>query len=156
MFQRICLTIICCFFLLSCEFFQKKELPKDAIMDTIINYNAVDVFPLFPKCDSIPSQQKQKLCTQIKLSEYIYATLSKSDIITTRKVNDTVLIGLRIDNTGRAFLTNIKASAHIQNQIPLLDSLIETSVNELPQLKPAIKRGIPVSTEFSLPIIIVN
>lgn len=156
MFKRYFLVSLCCFALVSCEFFKKKELPQDVVVDTIVDYKAVDVFPLFPSCDSIPSQEKQRICSQIKLSESLYASLSKANIITSRKVNDTILISLKIDNNGLVSLKEIIASEFIQKQIPSLDSLIVEGVQKLPQLSPAIKRGIPVTTEFQLPIIVMN
>jgi len=156
MFQRLILFFLCGFLLVSCEFFQKKELSNDSVIDTVIDYNSVDVFPLFPKCDSIPSQEKQKICTQIKLSEYIYASLVSINITTSKKVSDTLLITLNIDKIGKVSLSNIKSSEMIQQQIPKLDSLIKIGIESLPLLKPAIKRGVLVSTEFSLPIVVKN
>ena len=156
MFQRLFLFVLCGFFLVSCEFFQKKELSNDLIIDTVIDYNSVDVFPLFPKCDSIPSQEKQKICSQIKLSEHIYASLVSVNIITSKKVSDTLVITLNIDKTGKVSLSNIQTSALIQQQIPKLDSIIKSSIKSLPLLKPAIKRGMPVATEFTLPIVVKN
>lgn len=156
MFQRLILFFICGFFLISCEFFQKKKLSNDSIVDTVIDYNSVDVFPLFPKCDSIPSQEKQKICSQIKLSEHIYASLSSVNISTQKHVQDTLLIRLKIDNAGKVSLSHIKSSEFIQQQIPNLDSLIKNGIDSLPMLKPAIKRDMPVATEFSLPIVIKN
>ncbi len=156
MFQRVFLFFICGYFLISCQFFQKKELSSDTLIDTIIDYNVIDVFPLFPKCDSIPSQAKQKICSQIKMSEHFYASLAASKIVTSKKVNDTILVSLIIDNSGIVSLSKIESSDFIQQQIPQLDSLIKLSVEEFPQLKPGIKRGIPVATAFSLPIVVKN
>lgn len=156
MFQRIFLFFLCGIFLISCNFFQKKELSNDSVVDTVIDYNSVDVFPLFPKCDSIPSQEKQKICSQIKLSEHIYGALVSVNITTSKKVSDTLLVTLIIDKTGIVSLSNIKSSEFIQQQIPNLDSLIKSGVDNLPQLKPAIKKRMPVATEFTLPIIVKN
>ena len=156
MIQRILLFFICGFFLVSCDFFQKKELSNDVVIDTVIDFNSVDIFPLFPKCDSIPSQEKQKICSQIKLSQHIYASLVSVKITTSKKVSDTLLVTLNIDKAGKVSLSNIKASEFIQHQIQNLDSLIKVGIENLPTLKPAIKRGMPVATEFTLPIVVRN
>ena len=76
MFKRIIFLFTTIFFLVSCDFFQKKELQLNQVVDTIVDFNSVDVFPLFPSCDSIPSEERQKICSQIKLSEQIYASLA--------------------------------------------------------------------------------
>jgi hypothetical protein len=156
MYQRLVLIFLCGFLCVSCEFFQKKELPNTFVIDTIIDYNSVDTFPLFPACDSIPSQEKQRICTQIKLSQHMYASLSTTKITTSKKVNDTLLITLEIDKNGLVRLMKIRSSDFIKQQIPNLDSLIYDGIKNLPTLKPAIKRGMPVATEFTLPIVLIN
>lgn len=156
MSQRIIIFIFTSLVLVSCEFFQKKELNSDEVIDTIIDYKSVDSFPLFPSCESIPSPKNQQICSQIKLSESIYASLASAEITTLKKVNDTVYLKLKIDSSGKVILTNYKASEFLHKQIPKLDSLLQDGVLNLPNLKPAIKRGIPVTTAFTLPIIVVN
>ena len=72
------------------------------------------------------------------------------------KLNDTLYLNLKIDSKGEVILTNFKASDYLHKQIPELDSLLQNGVLNLPKLRPAIKRGIPVTTAFILPIIIMN
>ena len=44
----------------SCSYFEseKKSKPIEAV-DTIVDFNTVDDFPLFPNCKNIPSRDKQ-------------------------------------------------------------------------------------------------
>jgi hypothetical protein len=154
--KRIYIIAYLLVFLNSCSFFQKKELPKEKVIDTVIDFNSVDIFPLFPLCDSLPSIEKQKICSQIKLSEHIYLSLESSNIMVSENVNDTILVKLNVDNYGKVSLVNLQSSDFIQQQIPKIDSLIIAGISNLPKMKPAIKRGIPVATEFTLPIILIN
>ena len=156
MYQRTFIVLFCGFLLTSCEFFKKKEFTPTIAIDTIVDYNSVDVFPLFPSCDSIPSQEKQKICSQIKLSEHIYASLSDFKIMTSKKLNDTIYIKLKIDKMGNSTLSNLQSSTFIKEQIPNLRRIISSGVDKIPKLKPAIKRGMPVTTEFTLPIVVKN
>ncbi len=126
------------------------------VIDTIIDYNSIDIFPLFPKCDSIPSIDKQKICTQIKLSQHIYASIADHQIMTSKPVNDTIFVKLKIDSAGKSILSNIQSSEFIKTEVPNMDSLIKSGIEKLPLLKPAIKRGMPVTTEFTLPIVLKN
>lgn len=156
MLQRTLVFVFCVFILVSCEFFQMKKLSNEDILDTIVDYNSVDVFPLFPTCETIAAQEKQRICSQIKLSEHIYASLTSFQITTSKKLNDTIYVKLLIDKIGVVSLVEISATELLKSQIPTLDSLIQKGVLNLPKLKPAIKRGILVSTEFTLPIVIMN
>ena len=61
---------------------------------------------------------------------------------------------LNFDNVGKTRLSSIQKTVKITQNLPKLDSILNAGLQELPLLQPAIKRGIPVSAEFSLPIII--
>lgn len=156
MLQRLFLVLILGSCLISCDFFQKKKMDKSQLIDTIIDFNSVDIFPLFPDCEGIPSQEKQRVCTQIKLSEYLYSSLQAAKIVTLRSINDTIYLKLKVNELGKVSLVDIKATTELFQQIPKMDSLILDGVLKLPNLKPAIKRGIPVVTEFTLSIVVVN
>ncbi|UMB55416.1 hypothetical protein MKD41_08065 [Lutibacter sp. A64] len=155
--KQFFIIIFSAFLLLSCSYFEKKYKKEEIQeVDTIVDYSSIDSFPLFPSCDSIPSEDKQKICSQIKISEHIYASLKSHQFITENSLNDTILVKLEVAKSGEVSLVNIQSSAIIQQEIPKLDSLIADGIDKLPNLKPGIKRGIPVKTVFSLPIILKN
>lgn len=156
MLQRFILIIIAGTLLISCDFFQKKKIDESELIDTVIDFKSVDVFPLFPDCDSVSSHKDQKICSRIKISEQLYASLNTSKIVALRKINDTIFLKLGIDDMGKVSLLNLKTTDLLNQQIPKLDSLIQNGVYSLPVLKPAIKRGIPVDTELSLSIVVKN
>ena len=156
MFQRFILLLLTGTLLVSCNFFQKKQIDKSQIIDTIIDFKSVDVFPLFPDCDGTSSQEKQQICSRSKISEQLYTSLDASQIITLRKINDTLFLKLGVDARGKVSLINMKSTELLNQQIPKLDSLIQDGVYNLPELKPAIKRGIPVATELTLSIVVKN
>jgi len=146
----------CLFLLLSCNYLKKDRSIPTITIDTIINFNSIDAYPLFSECADIPSREKQKICFQIKLSEHVNTLLNNIDFTSTKDINDTILVDLLIKKNGKTAVLKIKESALISKTFPKLDSLIRISISKLPRLEPAIKRGIPVSTKFTLPIIIKN
>ena len=155
--KQIFIIIFSAFLLLSCSYFEKHYKKEEIqVVDTIVDFNSIDSFPLFPACESIPSEEKQKICSQIKLSEHIYASLATYQLISTKSINDTILVKLEVARSGEVSLVNIQSSAFIRQEIPELDSLITDGIKKLPKLKPGIKRGMPVKTAFSLPIILKN
>jgi hypothetical protein len=142
-------------FFISCEYLSYKKPTQVAIpkMDSI-DYSKIDDYPVFPECDSIPSQDKQRICFQMEMSKYIYLSLNQLNINAKTAFNDTIIVKIVVDNTGKTKLSSIQKTNKITQNLPKLDSIIKASLQHLPVLKPAIKRGIPVSAEFSLPIII--
>lgn len=151
----IFLLIFLLMFLTSCEYLSfKKPVQGNILKKDTIDYAKIDVYPIFPECDSIPSEDKQRVCFQIKMSKHIYLSLNQLNINVKTAFNDTVIVKIIVDNTGKTKLSSIQKSEKISQNLPQLDSIINAGLQNLPILQPAIKRGIPVSAAFSLPIII--
>ena len=63
-----------------------------------------------------------------------------------------IKVVVRIDRNGNATVVEIISSDVIKASIQSLDSLVKVSVGNLPKLFPATKRGIPVATQYQIPI----
>ena len=66
------------------------------------------------------------------------------------------MMEFQISEEGQLTVNKVETTIFIKAQIPDIDSLLMTSVKNLPTIYPAIKRGQQVKTEFKLPIIIKN
>ncbi len=143
--------------LVSCSYFngnyKKETIPK---IDTIVDFSSVDAYPLFPACKGLTSRDKQEICFQIQMSQFIYATLNKYKLNANEVVKDTILVKLNVNALGKTSLSSIKISEKIRQLLPEFDSLLKVSLTKLPTLSPAIKRNMPVTTEFTLPIVLKN
>lgn len=141
--------------LVSCSFFEDrtKEVQK---VDTIVDFNSIDAFPLFPECNNIPSREKQQICFQLEMAQHIYAALKQYSLKSSEEVNDTIFVKMRVDANGETSLSSIKISKKTIQLLPEFDSIVRVTLQGIPKLQPAIKRNMPVSTEFTLPIILTN
>lgn len=155
MLKRIVFILICALLISSCSFFEDKTKHVQKI-DTIVDFNSVDAFPLFPECKTIPSREKQQICFQMEMTQHIYASLKEFSLNAKDTLNDTVLVKLKVDAFGKTSLSEIQSSTKTKILIPQFDSVLKLSIQNLPQLQPAIKRNMPVTTEFTLPIILKN
>lgn len=157
MLKQLLIILFCGFLMVSCSFFEDKTKSKPIQkVDTIVDFNSVDAFPLFPDCSAIPSRKKQQICFQVEMSKHIYASLKKYSLNTKEAIHDTVLVKLKIDLLGKTSLSNIITTKKTLKLIPNFDSIVKVSIQNLPVLQPAIKRNMPVTTEFTLPIILRN
>ena len=144
-------------FCVSCSYFEKnKDNSQTIVVDTIVDFNTVDAFPLFPNCQEIASREKQQICFQIEMSQHIYASLIGHTLTAKEVVNDTVLVKIKVNSLGKISLSNIEISERTKQLLPNFDSIIEVSLNSLPTISPAIKRDMPVTTEFILPIVLTE
>ncbi|MEZ4797253.1 MAG: hypothetical protein R2785_08785 [Flavobacteriaceae bacterium] len=145
------------FCLFSCDYFDKKKVNSQDIVNEELqafNWNEVDEYPSFKACESLSSKQENKQCFEIILTNHITKRLGNQFIVVTENVEDTVLIKFHISEVGNLSVLNIKNKEETKEQIPNLDSLLLKSLDSLPEIFPAIKRGQQVKTEFTLPIVI--
>lgn len=152
---------ICVFLLLimltSCEYFNVKKTSSETILKEELkafNWNDVDEYPTFSVCDSLTSKQEKKRCFQRVLSMHISIYLQKESIIVTQDIKDTIDLQFQVSEKGVLTLLNLKVDSLTIAQIPNIKTLLTESLDSLPEVFPAIKRGQQVTTEFRLPIII--
>lgn len=141
----------------SCNYFDKKKVDADELLSQelkTVNWNEVSEYPAFDSCVAVSSKQERKVCFESTLTTIISDRLSQQDIIVTEEVNDTIIIEFLISETGILEIHDIKVSNEVVTQIPEITELLQKSVDSLPQIHPATKRGNEVRTQFELPIIL--
>ena len=141
----------------SCEFFNLNKKSQLQEVDTIINFSSVDVSPSFTICDSIIEKIAKTNCFRTTIHQHISENLGKHHIEVKLPINEAITVEVLISNKGKVTVDNIISSEVVKSSIPNLDSLIIASLESLPRLFPATKRGIPVATQYIIPIqIVVN
>ena len=121
-------------------------------VDTIVDFTAVDTYPSFKACDSIINKVEKQDCFRTTIHQKIGEELQKYQLTSKDSIDETIFVDLIISNKGQIVFKEIHSSDVIKNQLPILDSLLQQSVTNLPTIYPAIKRGIPVTTAYKLPI----
>ena len=86
--------------------------------------------------------------------EHISEYLKNQHYVVTNSIEDTIKLTFSISENGTPNISEIKISQAALKEIPDIKNEILNSVNSLPKIYPAIKRGQQVKTEFKLPIII--
>ncbi len=144
-------------FLCSCNWLVSKEEKTKQIVDQemqSINWNEIDKYPLFDICDETVSKEKQKECFERILLMHFSMALQDFDFVLDFEVNDTVYVDFIVSKEGLIEVQEVENSENIKNQLPEFNTLISTSLKELPKVSPALKRGVPVDTKFRVPIIL--
>ena len=130
--------------------FIKKEPIQ--VIDTIVDYTAVDTFPSFKECDSIIDNTKKATCFRYTIHHKIGEELQKQKLAIKDSIDETVLVDLLINTDGKIIFEKLQASENITKELPELDSLLRVSVANLPTVFPAIKKRYKVATKYQLPI----
>lgn len=141
----------------SCEYFNLNKKPQLQKVDTIIDFSSVDVSPSFAICDAIIEKVAKTNCFRTTIHKHISESLAKHNIEVKQPVNEAIQVEVLIDNKGGVTIQKVISSDLVNAVIPSLDSILRISLANLPTLFPAIKRGIPVATQYQIPIqIVVN
>jgi hypothetical protein len=157
MFSRLVALIIILALNVSCDLRsgRRNALLKEMATDTIINYNSVDVYPLFLDCNNCDTSEKQNLCFEMEMARRLQRAFSESDLDVGEFVSDTVLVDILVNDQGHISIAGIHRSQNIKEPLPELDSLLHRSVAALPDvIQPALKRGIPVNSMYKLPVVL--
>lgn len=157
MFIRLIIFISIIMVTISCDFISPKKttLRNNTLADTTIDFNDVDVYPLFMDCNNCDSSEKQNLCFEMELIRRLQKLTSEKILDASGKVNDTVLLDILVNTEGKISIVKIHKEDNVARQIPELDSLLYKSIASLPAaVQPSLKRGIPVNSMFKLPILV--
>lgn len=141
----------------SCDYFDKKKINSEDLLEEELqtfNWNDVDTYPTFSGCDSIADKEQSKVCFQNTLLDNVNQYLQEQNIVVSDDVNDTIRLKLIIDKKGYLEIESISVKPETQFQIPEIDSLLRQSLEGVPKIYPAIKRGQQVTTAFELPVIV--
>ena len=150
--MKIIKLLFIIFLIIGCKYNPEKSnySPPD------VNWTSSDEMPSFEVCNDLVNESERKSCFNTKIINLIYSNLSFEKIRVNNKINDTLIISLLINEKGKISLIGIKNEDKLVNKIPELKTLIGNSLEKVPSLYPATKTnmGIPVSSKFSLPLII--
>ncbi|MGB6269881.1 MAG: hypothetical protein WBF67_12820 [Olleya sp.] len=152
------IAVLLVFFLLaSCQYFDVKKTTSEAILSEELktfNWNEVDNYPSFEVCDSLQTKLESKQCFETTLANHISNKLQTETITVSQVINDTIMLSFLISKKGELNINLIEIDSITSQEIPNIEGLITKSLNTLPKIFPAIKRGQQVKTQFKLPIIL--
>lgn len=141
----------------SCEYFEKQKLSSEEILSEEtreLNWQDVDRYPAFEECRELMESNAAKSCFGSKVSRYFYAYFEAKQPVVTRSLDDTLYLHLRISEKGIPAIDSMEIDSLVMQELPEIRSWLRQSIDSLPKIYPASKRGIPVVTRFTMPVII--
>lgn len=141
----------------SCQFFETEKISSETFYEEelkTINWNEVDSYPVFKHCASSSDKESVKHCFQSTLNSEILNTLQERNLIVHKDINEKFLVHIQVSENGMLTVFDIEMDSLTKLKFPKLASWIRESVDNLGAPLPALKRGIPVKTKFTLPIVL--
>ena len=141
----------------SCQYFEKQVPSEKELLDQQIkeiNWKEVDQYPSIVDCEKLTDPVQQKQC----FFEFLANTIQQKLSVDTLKI-----LFPKLDTIEVKVTVNSNATMKFEPQFPKdtvaydtikIDSILKIKLVDFPKVNPAIKRGIPVKTQFILPVII--
>lgn len=149
--------LIIAFIFSSCQFFETEKFSSEAFYEEeikTITWNDVDTYPQFNSCRSLTEKEEGKQCFFNRLNSEILNTIQQHHLIVHGDVDERVLVHIQVSETGILAINFIEIDSLTTLKFPKLESWIYQSIEAVETPLPALKRGIPVKTKFTLPVLL--
>ena len=153
--MRFLLALLALCMITSCTWLSPKEEKTRRLVQkelSTINWNDVDQYPMFQSCGESISKEEQRICFEDELLDHFSKTLNDFEFILKEDVEDTIYVDFLVERDGSITVLDIEDQMAVQDQIPEFNAIITQSLKSLPEVQPALKRGIPVSAKFRIPL----
>ena len=134
----------------------KKELPdaQELLRKELhtIDWTKVDSYPAFESCDSLKDMEENKKCFFEKLLTELTLQLKNDSLLQSLPIKEIDTLNILVTVYPDA---DIKFSLSKKDTLPLskeIDQILQAKESEFKGIHPATKRGVPVKTQFVLPV----
>jgi hypothetical protein len=141
----------------SCQYFDKQVPSEKELLQKelkAINWNEVDEFPSVVDCEKIDNKTQRQQCFFEYMTQLIQQKLSVDTLSVLYPELDTIEVKVTIfPNATMQFEPQFPKDSVAYDTVKI-DSILKARLIDFPKINPAIKRGIPVKTQFILPVIL--
>lgn len=147
------------FLLGACKYFEKQVPNEDALLQQRlkqINWKEVSRFPSVEECDVITDKSMQKECFFSTMSRLVQEKLGADTIAILHPSMNTINMKVTVFADSRLEFEPQFPTDSTDYDRPKLDSIIKSKLVDFPKVEPAQKEGIPVTSQFIIPVILDN
>ena len=145
------------FFFFSCQYFETAVPSEQELLEKelkAINWKEVDEYPSMIECDNIINKQQRKHCFFEILTQLIQDKLSADTLPLLYPQLDTIKLRVTVFPDATLQFESVFPKDSVLYDKVKVDSVLENRLIDFPKINPAIKRGLPVKTQFTLPVIL--
>lgn len=141
----------------SCQYFDKQVPSEEELLEkrrSEINWKEVTTYPSVAECDSILDKELKKECFFSSMTRLVQEKLAIDSLAGFAGPTDTiqVMVTINTDST-LEFEPQFPEDSTAYNKIKI-DSILKARLIDFPTIEPAQKEGVPVKTQFILPVIL--
>ncbi|WP_343487261.1 energy transducer TonB [Allomuricauda sp. d1] len=114
--------------------------------EIIVPFAVIEKVPVFPGCETCPTEEERKECFNRKIQEHIKENFNYPQAALEMGITGRVFVQFQIDAKGR--VTNLRK----RGPDKLLEDEAVRIIASLPTMKPGMQRGRPAKVGYSIPI----
>ena len=141
----------------SCQYIEKKIPSEKELFEKQfkeINWKEVDEYPSVADCEKLSDKAQREQCFFDFLTTTIQEKLAVDTLSMLFPQLDTIEVKVTVfPNATMEFDPQFVKDSVAYDTIKI-DSILQARLVDFPKINPAIKRGIPVKTQFVLPVVI--
>jgi hypothetical protein len=141
----------------SCKYYDNQVPQKEVLLEKelqAINWNEVDEYPSIPECEKLEDPTLRQQCFFEYLTQLIQQKLSIDTLSVMYPELDTIDVTVTVfPDSSVVFDPQVPIDSVGYDKV-MIDSILRERLSDFPKISPALKRGIPVKTQFVLPVII--
>jgi len=144
-------------FLSSCQYFDKQVPDEDALLQKRlkeINWKEVSSYPSMAECDAITDKQLKKECFFEQMARLVQQKLGIDTITMLYPELDTIQVKVTVFSDATLKFEPEMPQDSVSYDRTAIDSILKARLVDFPKIEPAQKEGVPVTTQFILPVIL--
>jgi hypothetical protein len=143
--------------MVSCRYFENQVPDEDALLQQRlkeIDWKEVSSYPSIAECDSITDKALKKECFFTTLARLVQQKLGADTLAMLAPQMDTIQLKVTVFPDARITFEPQFVTDSLNENHAKLDSIITARLVDFPKIEPAQKEGVPVTSQFILPVII--
>jgi len=141
----------------SCQYFDKQVPDEDALLQRrldSINWKEVSTYPSLLECEGILDKQLKKECFFSQMTKLVQEKLDIDTLAMLYPQVDTIEVKVTVyPDATLKFEPQFPTDSVTYDKIKI-DSILKARLSDFPKIEPAQKEGVPVTTQFILPVIL--
>ena len=141
----------------SCQYFDKQVPSEKELLQKelkAVNWKEVDEFPSIAECEKIENKVQREECFFEVMTQLIQERLSVDTLSVLYPELDTIEVKVTVFPNSQIIFEPLFPKDSVAYDTVKIDSILKARLVGFPKVNPAIKRGIPVKTQFILPVIL--
>ncbi|OYQ38506.1 hypothetical protein CHU92_04910 [Flavobacterium cyanobacteriorum] len=145
--------------LCSCQLFDRQVPDEEELLRKRlgeINWKEVSTYPSVAGCGGILDKEAQKKCFFEGMARLVSERLNDGALALVYPENDTLRVKVTVFADAAVKFEPQLNEAGLSVNVKAIDSVLNAHLADFPKIEPAQKEGVPVTSQFILPVIITK